>query len=78
MTDIVFHNMRVSYDESHERVRDFVLYLKDEKRKEEMKAYFNEAKRSPDGKLHLADKDGNDFTLVCTEGYNCTLRLRGM
>ena len=78
MSDTVIHNINVSYDESHERVKSFVKYLKDEDRKEEMKAYFNQAKHNSDGKMHLADKDGNEFTLVCTEGYNCTLRLRGM
>ena len=78
MSDTVINHINVSYDESHQRVRDFIKYLKDEDRKEEMKAYFDEAKRNSDSKLHLSDKNGNDFTLVCTDGYNCTLRLRGM
>lgn len=78
MTDIVFHNTRVSYDESHERVRKFVIYLKDEKRKEEMKSYYEEALKSPDNKIHINDEHGNEFTLICNSGHNCELRLRGM
>lgn len=78
MTDIVFHNTRVSYDESHERVRNFVAYLKNENRKEEMHAYYEETQRNHDGKIHISDKFGNEFTLICSSGHNCELRLRGM
>ena len=78
MSDLIIHNINVSYDESHDRIRNFVKYLKDEERREEMKAYFDEAKHSSDGKIHLNDKHGNEFTLICNNGYNCTLRLRGM
>ena len=78
MTDIVFHNTHVSYDESHERVRNFVVYLKDEKRKDEMKAYYEQALKAADNKIHLNDKFGNEFTLICNSGHNCELRLRGM
>ncbi|MEI7810458.1 MAG: hypothetical protein WCI41_02795 [bacterium] len=78
MTDVVFHNIRVSYDESHERVRNFVTYLKDLKRKEEMTAYYDEARGHSDGKIHIDDGKGNEFTLVCRSGHNCELRLRGM
>ena len=70
--------MRISYDESHERVRNFVDYLKDEKRKEEIKAYYEETKHSKDNKIHLNDKFGNEFTLEKIGEHNCTLRLRGM
>ncbi len=72
------HNIRVSYDESHERVRDFVKYLQASERKEELKAYYEEAKRSSDRKIHLNDKFGNEFTLECTGEHICNLRLRGM
>jgi len=78
MSDLIIHNINVSYDESHERVRNFVKYLQSDSRKEEMKAYYDEAKHSSEGKIHLNDKDGNEFTLVYNGGYNCTLRLRGM
>lgn len=78
MTDITIHNIHISYDETHERVRNFINYLKDEKRKEEIKAYYEEAKHSKDNKIHLNDKLGNEFTMVRTGEHNCTLRLRGM
>ena len=78
MSDLVIHNINVSYDESHERVRDFVKYLQADERREEVKAYYDEAKRSADNKIHLNDKQGNEFTLICTSEHNCTLRLRGM
>ena len=72
------HNMHVSYDESRERVRSFVSYLKDEKHKDEMKEYYEEARKHSDGKIHIEDKHGNEFTLICSSGHNCELRLRGM
>jgi hypothetical protein len=78
MSDIVIHNINVSYDESHERVRNFVEYLQGEDRKDEMKAYYEEARRSENGKLHLSDKMNNEFTLICQENHICFLRLRGM
>jgi hypothetical protein len=78
MSDIVIHHINVSYDESHDRVKDFVKYLQADERKEEMKAYYDEARRESDNKIHLNDKFGNEFTMICTEGHNCTLRLRGM
>ena len=53
MSDIIIHNINVSYDESHERVRNFVKYLRGEERKEEMKAYYEEARRNKDNKIHL-------------------------
>jgi len=78
MSDTIIHNIRISYDESHERVIDFVKYLKDEKRKEELKAYYTEARHSENNKIHLNDKFGNEFTLECTAEHKCDLRLRGM
>lgn len=78
MSDIIIHNVRVSYDESHERVRNFVKYLQSSERKEELKAYYKEAHQSVDNKIHLNDKSGNEFTLECNGEHNCTLRLRGM
>lgn len=77
MSDIVVHNVKVSYDESHQRVRDFVKYLQGEDKKEEMKAYYNEARHSKDNKIHLNDKMGNEFTMICDDNHNCDLRLRG-
>jgi hypothetical protein len=78
MSDTVVHHINISYDESDERVKNFVKYLKSEDRKTEMETYFNQAKQSPEGKLYLSDKKNNDFTLICTNGYNCTLGLRGI
>ena len=77
MSDLTVHNIHVSYDESDERVRNFVKYLKEEERKEEMKGYYREAIHSPDGRVYLSDKNGKDFTLICNVGYNCALGLRG-
>ena len=78
MSDTTIHNIHISYDESHGRVRDFVKYLKAEERKEEMKAYYEEACHSEDNKIHLNDKLGNEFTLECSDEHRCSLKLRGM
>lgn len=78
MSDQTIHHINISYDESHERIRDFVQYLQGEHMAEEMKAYYEEAKHSPDGKIHLNDRFGNEFTLHYLGGFNCELRLRGM
>ena len=79
MSDIIIHNIRISYDESHERVRNFVKYLQNSERKEEIKAYYEEARHhSKDNKIHLNDKFGNEFTLECNGEHICYLRLRGM
>jgi len=78
MSDTTIHNIHVSYDESHERVKNFVKYLKAEERKEEMRAYYEEANHSEDNKIHLNDKLGNEFTLECIDEHRCNLKLRGM
>jgi hypothetical protein len=78
MSDLTIHNINVSYDESHQRVKDFVEYLKSDSRKDEVKAYYDEAKKSSENKIHLNDKYGNEFTLICNGSHSCTLRLRGM
>ena len=78
MSDTVINHINVSYDESDERVRNFVKYLKNENRKEEIRNNYQKARQNPEGKLYLSDEAGNEFTLVCTEMYNCTLGLRGM
>lgn len=78
MSDTIIHNIKVSYDESHDRVKNFVEYLKNEKRREEMKAYYEEAKRSPHFKMHINDEHNNEFTLECEGDHRCDLRLRGM
>ena len=78
MSDIIIHNIRISYDESHERVRNFVKYLQGENQTEELKAYYEETKRNQDNKIHLNDKFGNEFTLECNGEHICNLRLRGM
>jgi hypothetical protein len=76
MSDTFIHNIRISYDESDERVRDFVGYLKDEKRKEEMKKYYGEARQN--NKIYINDSFNNEFTLTYVGNYNCSLGLRGM
>ncbi|HNW71563.1 MAG TPA: hypothetical protein PKZ36_02305 [Candidatus Paceibacterota bacterium] len=78
MTDIIIHNIKISYDESHERVRDFVKYLKDEKRKEELKGFYEEIRHSKDNKIHINDIHNNEFTLERVGEHMCTLNLRGM
>ncbi len=78
MTDKTIHNIHVSYDESHERIRNYIEYLKSDKRKDELKGYYEEAKQKTDGKIHINDQMNNEFTLICDTNHNCTLRLRGM
>lgn len=78
MSDTVVHNLRVSFDETDERVRDFVKYLKSEKGKEEMIKYYTQASSSSDKKTYINDLEGNEFTLIHNGGYNCLLVLRGM
>jgi|WetSurMetagenome_2_1015567.scaffolds.fasta_scaffold1432268_1 hypothetical protein len=79
MSDAIIHNIRISYDDSHDRVREFVKYLQDDKRREEVKAYYEEAyHHSKDNKIHLNDKFGNEFTLECPGEHICHLGLRGM
>jgi len=73
MTDITIRNIRISYDESDERVRSFIDYLKNEKRKEELKAYYKEAQHSEDNRIYLNDKLGNEFTLESIGEHLCTL-----
>lgn len=78
MSDIVIHNIRVSYDETDERVRDFVKYLRGEGRKEELREYHNKALQvKEDNKIYLSDRAGNEFTFKCTREHNCTLGFRG-
>jgi hypothetical protein len=78
MSDTVIHNIKVSYDESFQEVLDFAKYLKSEKRKDEMKSYYEEARHSPEYKIYLSDKNGNEFALICDIEHICRLGLRGM
>ncbi len=78
MSDLVIHNINVSYDESDERIRNFVKYLKSDIRKEEMKDYFEKVKNTKDKKININDSFDNEFTLEYINGYNCFLKLRGM
>lgn len=77
MSDLVIHNVNVSYDESDERVRNFVQYLKSYDRTEEMRKYYGEVKSSVDKTINLSDQFGNEFTLEYLGGHNCSLKLRG-
>lgn len=78
MTDATIHSIQVSYEEEHEGVKDFLEYLERGKMKEEFKSYCKEAYNSPDFKIHLEDKYGREFTLVCQREHHCILKRRGM
>lgn len=78
MSDLVIHNVNISYDESDERVRNFIGYLKSPDRTEEMRNYYREVKSSVDNQIYLSDQFGNEFTLEYLGGHNCRLGLRGM
>ena len=78
MSDTVVHNIKISYDESDERVRRFVGHLKSVGMKEEMRKYHDEALGSSDKKIHLTDDAGNEFTLSCPDMHICNLKTRGM
>lgn len=76
MTDTTIHEIKVSYDDAHERVRNFIEHLKSEAMREEMKAYYDEAKNNENYKIHISDKYGNEFTMEYLGDYHCRLRLR--
>jgi len=78
MTDTTIHNIRVSYDESDERVRNFIHYLKNESRKEELLADYEKTQQAPENQIYLEDSLGNEFTFFCGKSHNCSLKLRGM
>ena len=78
MSDIIIHHLKIFYDESDERVIAFIKYLKRESAKEELDGYYREALSNKDGKLYVKDKVGNEFTLICSQGHNCVLKLRGI
>ncbi len=79
MTEKIIHNIRISYDETDERVIDFVKYLKAEERKEELKSYYEKAhNQGENGLVYLNDKFGNEFSFECTGNHICSLKLRGM
>lgn len=76
MTDTVIHSIRVSYDQTDERVRNLVTYLKNDNRKDEMLGYYNSAKEiNPEEKYIVLF--GNEFSLVCDSSHKCVLKLRG-
>jgi hypothetical protein len=77
MTDKTIHNIRLSYDESDERVRNFVEYLKSEARKDVVKNYYESTMSRPEKLQYINDEFGNEFILTCTNGHNCALKLRG-
>ena len=78
MSDAIIHNIRISYDETDDRVRNFVKYLKNEDRKEEVKSYYESARNAgSDGQIYLSDKFGNEFSLECSGEHICHLNLRG-
>ena len=78
MSDTVVHNIKIAYDESDERVRNFIAYLKSIKMRDEIRKYHDEALRGVDKKINIVDDEGNEFTLTCADLHLCTLRLRGM
>jgi hypothetical protein len=76
MTDTIIHHINISYDETDERVRKFIDYLKSEKRKQEMEGYYGSARASnPAEKYVLAF--GHEFSFVCDGSHRCVLKLRG-
>jgi hypothetical protein len=76
MTDTTIHHVNVAYDETDSRVREFVTYLKNEKRAKEMAGYYGSSKEaSPREKYILAF--GHEFSFSCDDRHICTLKLRG-
>ena len=78
MSDLVIHNINISYDESDERVRNFVKYLKRPEQKEETRAYYLQVKNSPEQRIYIVDHYGNEFSFVYQNEHNCLIGLRGM
>lgn len=76
MSDIIIHHFNISYDESDERVVNFVKHLK--YAEGELEGYYDKTIADKSGKIFVSDKDGNEFALVCNPGHNCALTLRGM
>ncbi|MEJ0001835.1 MAG: hypothetical protein WDN09_01450 [bacterium] len=76
MTEATIHHVRVTYDDSDPRVRDFVAYLKDEKRDAEMRGYYGSAREIFPGEKYIMAA-GNEFSFSCNERHICTLKLRG-
>lgn len=78
MSDLIIHHIKVSYDESDERVRSFIKHLQGDKGRDDLEKYYQEALEQKDGKLHVEDTAGNEFTFHCRSGHICSVRLRGM
>lgn len=76
MTDTVIHSIRVSYDQTDDRVRKLVSYLKGDDKKNEMMAYYNNAKEIHPDKKYIT-LFGDDFSLTCDSSHKCILKLRG-
>jgi len=78
MKNTTIHNIDLSYDDTHERVANFAEHFKSESRKDEFKAYCKLAKENDDYKMHLSDRDGNEFTLEYKGDGQYNLRLRDL
>ncbi len=78
MLNIVIHEINISYDDSHERIKNFIEYLKLESMREEIKAYYEAVKIDYEKKIHINDKYGNEFTLEYKGNHKCNLRLRNI
>lgn len=78
MSDTVVHNIKLSYDESDDRVRAYVSYLRGASAAENLKKYHDEALKSTEHKIYLSDENGNEFTFTCDQVHICHLRTRGM
>lgn len=76
MKNTIIHEINISYNDSHERVNNFIEHLKSESMREEMKAYYEAAKKNYEQKIHINDKYNNEFTLEYKGDHNCVLRLR--
>jgi hypothetical protein len=78
MKNTTVHNIDLSYDGAHERVADFVEHFKQESRKDEFRAYCKLAKENDNYKMHLSDKNGDEFTLEYKGDDQYNLRLRDL
>jgi len=78
MINTIIHERNISYDETHERVRNFIEHLKEYENAEEFKGFCHEARDSEDGKVHLNDSEDNQFTLEYTGDDHFILRLRNL
>ncbi len=76
MSDTIIHHINVSYDESDPRVTAFVKQLQHSP-PADMEACYKKSLSEKGGKFYVSDREGNEFTVVSSEGHNCRIYLRG-